>query len=378
MCAGMSERTHPFFDMHTHGFVRVATSTPKTRTADVPYNVAGIIEQAQAAHERHVDLLLYPEMCLSSYALDDLHMQAALLEAVEAGIETVRAASEELTPVLVIGAPLRRNGRMYNCAVVIARGEMLGAVPKSYLPNYREFYEKRWFARGSKCRNAVDRGRRRGSAVRHRPDLRRRPICPASPSASRSARISGAPIRPALWPRWRGRRSCSTFRPRNITIGKSDERHMLCRASSSRSVCAYAYSAAGLRRKHHRPALGRPGHDLRTGRSAGGKRAVRAGARNCASTDVDTRAHSQRTDAHGHVQRCRRGCRAGPRTTSARIGFEHACEPGDVGADAAEVARFPFVPNRIEKLDQDCYEAFNIQVDGLMRRIAGDQGANRW
>ena len=151
MGTAMSAKMHPFFDMHTHGFVRVATATPRTRTADVRYNAQGIIDQAQAAHDRHVDLLLYPELCLSSYALDDLHMQAALLEAVEAGIETVRAASEGLAPVLVIGAPLRRNGRVYNCAVVIARGEVLGAVPKSYLPNYREYYEKRWFARGNNC-----------------------------------------------------------------------------------------------------------------------------------------------------------------------------------------------------------------------------------
>ena len=138
--------THPFFDMHTHGFVRVATGTPKVRTADVAHNAEGILETARAAHDRHVDLLLYPELALSSYAVDDLHLQVALLDAVEAEIARIVEVSRELDPVLVFGAPLRRNGRIYNCAVVVARGEVLGVVPKSFLPNYREYYEKRWFA----------------------------------------------------------------------------------------------------------------------------------------------------------------------------------------------------------------------------------------
>ena len=149
----MTGQTHRFFDPHTHGFVRVATSTPKVRTADVAYNADGIIEQARKAHGCHVDLLLFPELSLSSYALDDLHLQTALLEAVENALGDIVEASRDLAPVLVIGAPLRRNGRIYNCAVVVARGQLLGVVPKSFLPNYREFYEKRWFSHGRDCRD---------------------------------------------------------------------------------------------------------------------------------------------------------------------------------------------------------------------------------
>ena len=143
--------THPFFDLHTHGFVRVAAATPRVRTADVAYNAEGIIEQAKLADERGVDLLLFPELSLSSYAIDDLHLQTAMLEAVERHMGEICEASRSLAPALVIGAPLRRNGRIYNCAVVIARGQILGVVPKSYLPNYREYYEKRWFSHGRDC-----------------------------------------------------------------------------------------------------------------------------------------------------------------------------------------------------------------------------------
>src|SRR3954454_11297825 len=98
---------------------------------------------------RHCDLMVFPELGISSYAIDDLHLQDALLDAVEAGIARLVEASSGLSPVIVVGAPLRRNGRLYNCAVAITRGRILGVVPKSFLPNYREYYENRWFAPGA-------------------------------------------------------------------------------------------------------------------------------------------------------------------------------------------------------------------------------------
>ncbi|QZH74407.1 MAG: NAD(+) synthase [Erythrobacter sp.] len=361
----MTERTHPFFDMHMHGFVRVATSTPKTRTADVTYNVAGIIDQAQAAHERHVDLLLYPELTVSSYAIDDLHIQAALLEAVEAGIENVRAASEDLTPVLVIGAPLRRNGRIYNCAVVIAQGEILGAVPKSYLPNYREFYEKRWFARGNKCRNlwiGVN-----GEEVPFGVDL----IFAASnlPGFTFGVEICEdfwSPTPPGTMAALAGATILLNLSASNITIGKSDERHMLCRSSSSRNVCAYAYSASGFGESTTDLSWDGQGMIYELGDLLVESVRFELEPELCLA-DVDTaRILNDRmrmgtfNDAAEDAGR--------PEDSFRTIGFEHACAEGDIGLKRA-IRRFPFVPNRLEKLDQDAYEAFNIQVDALMRRM---------
>ena len=149
----MSENTHPFYDMHAHGFVRVATATPCHRTGDVAFNVKGILAQAHKAHDQSVDLVVYPELCVSSYTLDDLHLQNAMLDRSEAALADIAEASAELTPVLIVGAPLRRNAKIYNCAIVIAGGEILGVIPKSYLPNYREFYEKRYFAHGRNCQD---------------------------------------------------------------------------------------------------------------------------------------------------------------------------------------------------------------------------------
>jgi len=361
----MARDTYDFFDMHSHGFVRIATATPRTRTADVAYNVQGIIEQAQAAHERHVDLLLYPEMCLSSYALDDLHMQAALIEAVEAGIETIRAASEGLTPVLVIGAPLRRNGRVYNCALVIAQGEVLGAVPKSYLPNYREFYEKRWFARGNNCQDlwAVVNG----AEVPFGTDL----IFAATnlPGFTFGIEICEdywSPIQPGTMAALAGATILLNLSASPITIGKSDERHLLCRASSTRNICAYAYSASGFGESTTDLSWDGQGMVYELGDLMVESVRFELEPELCLA-DIDTRRVLNERMRMGTFNDAAEDA-GRPEDSFRTIAFEHGHCAGDIGLERA-IRRFPFVPNRLEKLHEDCYEAFNIQVDALMRRM---------
>lgn len=138
-----------FRSIHTHGMVRVATCTPRVCIGDPECNASETISLVRRGDAEHVDLMVFPELGLSAYALDDLLLQDALLEQVESSIEAILVASRTLRPVLVMGAPIRRNGRLYNCAIVISRGRLLGIVPKSFLPNYREYYEKRWFAPGA-------------------------------------------------------------------------------------------------------------------------------------------------------------------------------------------------------------------------------------
>ena len=116
----------PFEAIHRHGFVRVAAATPLASSGDVAFNVEQTLLLARRAHERGVDLLVFPELNVSSYAVDDLHLQEAFLDEVELGIGRIAKQAAELTPVLVVGAPVRRNGRLYNCGIAIARGTILG------------------------------------------------------------------------------------------------------------------------------------------------------------------------------------------------------------------------------------------------------------
>ena len=363
-------RKHPFYDMHRHGFVRVATSTPKVRTADVAYNRHGIIAEAKRAHECQVDLLVYPELCVSSYAIDDLHMQSALLDAVEQAVGEIVQASEGLSPVLLIGAPLRHEGRLFNCALAVADGKLLGAVPKSFLPNYREFYEKRWFAHG---RNIKGQAIRVGDAE----------VPFGSDLVFASNQLRGfklfieicedfwAPDPPSTRGALAGATILANLSASNIVIGKSDERHMLCRSQSSRTASAYVYSAAGHGESTTDMAWDGQGIIYEMGDLLAESERFSLDPELCiADIDIDRilgdrmrlQTFNDAAEADGR-----------PEQQLRTIRFDHAPAKGDIGLDRP-IRRFPFVPNRPHKLDEDCYEAFNIQIDGLMRRFQQTSG----
>ena len=156
---GMADISTPpssraFHSIHRHGMVRVAACTPRTHVGDPAANLRETLDLVRRGEEQHVDLMLFPELGLSAYAIDDLHLQDALLEGVERAIGELVQASRELSQVFIVGAPLRRSDCLYNCAIAIHGGEILGVVPKSFLPNYREFYENRWFRPGAGIRDA--------------------------------------------------------------------------------------------------------------------------------------------------------------------------------------------------------------------------------
>ncbi len=361
----MHVKTPAFHSIHRHGFVRVASATPAVRTADVAFNTAAILEQANAAHHAHVDLVVFPELCVSSYALDDLLLQSALLDSVEAALGTLAAASAELSPVLLVGAPLRRGGRVYNCALAIAGGQILGVVPKSFLPNYREYYEKRWFANGRQIQGltiGVD-----GQQVPFGTDL----IFAASNLPGFTFHIEicedyWAPIPPSSEGALAGAVILTNLSASNVTIGKSDERHLLARAQSSRAVAAYVYSASGHGESTTDLAWDGQGMIYELGDLlAESERFALRPELSIADVDCDRilgeRMRMQTfNDAAEHAGR--------PEDRFRTIAFEHCICSADIGL-IRPLRRFPFVPNRADRLDADCYEAFNIQVDGLMRRI---------
>jgi NAD+ synthase (glutamine-hydrolysing) len=366
----MTKREHPFYDMHAHGFVRVATSTPSVRTAAVDHNRDAIVAEARRAHEAGVDLVVYPELCVSSYALDDLLMQGALLDAVERAVGEIVAASAKLAPVLLIGAPLRHNGRLYNCALAIADGRLLGVVPKSYLPNYREYYEKRWFASG---RNVI------GQAIRVGEDE----VPFGSDLVFASNQLAGfklfveicedywAPDPPSTAGALAGATILANLSASNIVIGKSDERHLLCRSQSSRTASAYVYSAAGHGESTTDLAWDGQGLIFELGDLLGESERFSLDPELCIA-DIDCQrilgdrmrwqTFNDNAEAAGR-----------PEDFFRTVRFDHRPVRGDIGL-IRPVRRFPFVPNRPHKLDEDCYEAFNIQVDGLMRRFEHTSG----
>ncbi|MGQ0590861.1 MAG: NAD(+) synthase [Sphingosinicella sp.] len=368
----MAKAKPPFGAIHRHGFVRVAAASPVASTGDIAFNVDQALALAREADARGVDLAVFPELNLSSYAVDDLFLQDAFLDEVERGIARLAAESADLKTVLVLGAPLRRNGRLYNCGLALARGRILGVVPKSFLPNYREYYEKRWFASGADLSGLEIEVA--GQTVSFGVDL----VFAAEDLADFVFHIEicedfWAPQPPSGAGALAGALILTNLSASNITIGKADERKLLCAAQASRCLAAYVFSASG------------PGEST-TDLAWDGQGSIYELGELLAETgrfewepelavaDIDV----QRL----RLERMRNGtfndnARAAghPETRFRRIGFAHEPAFAEIGFER-QLRRFPYVPNRPDQLDHDCYEAFNIQVQGLARRFKATSGTH--
>src|SRR5947199_6025236 len=144
-----------FFSPYRHEFVRVGACVPQVAVAEPAKNGDEVMALLAKGDKTGLALMVFPELGLSAYAIDDLLFQDAVLDAVITQIARLLAASKKLNPVFVVGAPLRWRGRLYNCGVALHHGRLLGIVPKVFLPNYREFYERRHFTSGDGMRGAA-------------------------------------------------------------------------------------------------------------------------------------------------------------------------------------------------------------------------------
>lgn len=362
---------HRFHSIHSHGLVRVGSCTPHASAGDIAANTASHVALAQQGDAEGADLLVFPELGITSYAIDDLHLQDAVLRATGEGLTQMVEASRKLKPVLVVGAALERNGRLYNTAVAIARGRVLGVVPKSYFPNYREYYEKRWFASGVGLGGTIVVA---GQEAPFGTDL----IFSADDLADFAFHVEicedfWGPLPPSTLGAMAGALILCNLSASNIVIGKARERAMLCAATSARNVAAYVFSAAG------------PGESTTDMAWDGQGLIYELGELLAASERFGLESEIVYADVDAgrlRQERMRFGTfndsvvAAGhPENRFRRISFSHQPNHDDVGFRRT-IRRYPFVPNNPDKLDEDCFEAFNIQVEGLRKRIAST-GAKR-
>ena len=362
----LKPRQHPFFSHHRQGFARVGACAPSMSVADPAANARAHIELARQADGEGCDLLVFPELGVSAYAIDDLFLQDALLDAVEAALRQISEASVALKPVLLVGAPVRRNGRLYNCALAIHRGRVLGVVPKTFLPNYREYYEKRWFASGAGLEGLSVQIA--GQTAPFGPDL----IFAADdlPDFVFHAEICEdfwGPLPPSTRGALAGALVLCNLSASNAVIGKAEERAMLCASQSVRCVAAYVFAAAGPGESTTDLAWDGQAIIYEYGELlAQGARFAATGQLAIADVDLERlRLERMRMPTFNDA-----GVLAGhPERTLRRIGFRLEPDYADRGLRRL-VTRFPFVPDDLVRLDQDCFEAFNIQVQGLMQRLA--------
>ena len=389
--------TIEFRSAYDQGFARVAAVTLPVALADPAANAAAIIEQARSLSDDGVCLAAFPELSLTGYSIDDLLLSDVLLDEVLAAIETIRAASAGLLPAIIVGAPLRDGSRLYNCAVVIQGGAVRGVAPKSYLPTYREFYEKRHFASGDGVPGAqrillpaVRAGAEAaavGNAVGDRDDGARVPFGPHLlfevadvPGLTFHVEVCEdmwVPVPPSSLAALAGATVLVNLSGSPITVGRAEDRKLLARASSARNLSAYVFAAAGQGESSTDLAWDGQTFVYENGELLGETERFPDGPR---ATVVDV-------DIEGlRAERLRQGSfednRAALSRAAAPAGSDGSSrfltlsiEPQALGVPRTDIGlrravdRFPFVPDDPARLAQDCYEAYSIQVAALAQRL---------
>ncbi len=355
-----------FASLYTHGFIRTAVCIPRVRVADPVFNVGEIIGLAKRASEAGAVVALFPELGISAYSNEDLFHQDALLDASRAALRELLNNTRELLPVLLVGAPLQFEGKLFNCAVVVYRGEILGIVPKSYLPNYREFYEKRQFTSGRAA--VLKEVRIFGKSVAFGNDL----IFAATELDGFNLHVEicedvWTPIPPSTYAALAGATVLTNLSASNITIGKAEYRRALCTSQSAKCIAAYMYSAAGP--GESTTDLAWDGHAIICENDevlAESQRFAEEGQLITADIDLERllQERMRSTSFNDSVHDCMERVRA-----IRRVPF-HFRAPAKTIPLQRNVARFPYVPASAAVRNQRCYEAYNIQIHGLVKRLA--------
>ncbi len=357
-----------FYSAYAQGFARVAACTIPVALADPATNAETVLAQARECHDEGVAVAVFPELCLSGYSVEDLLLQDTLLVAVDEAVSTIVRGSAGLLPVLVVGAPLVRGTRLLNCAVVIKGGRILGVAPKSYLPNYREFYERRHFAPGDDLRGTTIRVA--GQDVPLGPDL----IFTASDLPDLRLHVEicedmWVPVPPSAEAALAGATVLSNLSGSPITIARAEDRRLLVRSASARGNAAYVFAAAGQGESTTDLAWDGQTMVYECGDLLGESERFPDGPRRTV-VDVDLDRIRQERIRQGTHDDNRRGLDSArpARAPFRTVPFELAPPSGDIGLRRA-VDRFPFVPDDVERLALDCYEAYHIQVGGLVQRL---------
>ncbi len=356
-----------FESIYDQGFVRVAACVPNVALADPRANAAAVADLLRACADEGVGVAVFPELALTGYSVEDLLLQETVLDAVEEAVGDLVAASADLSTVCVVGAPLRHGNRLLNCAVALHRGTVLGVAPKSYLPNYREFYERRHFAPGDDRRGSSIT--LAGQPVPFGPDL----LFDATDVAGLTFHVEvcedlWVPVAPSAEAALAGATLLLNLSGSPITVGRAEDRRLLVRSQSARCLAAYVYTAAG------------PGESS-TDLSWDGQTMVYELGQLLAETDrfpdgprravadVDLLRLRQERLRQGTFDDNRRTLDARSGTTFRTVTFSLDPPRRDLGLRRS-LDRFPFVPDDVDRLALDCYEAYNIQVTALTQRLA--------
>ena len=361
-----AKKSSRFFNLYNQGFIRTAVCIPEVKVADTFFNTGKTLELARQAVSQKAILAIFPELGLSAYSNEDLFHQDALLGSVNEALKIIKKASEKINLIMAVGAPIQVDCRLFNCAVVFYGGVILGVSVKSYLPNYREFYEGRQFTPAA-------------AALSGKIELAGQKDIPfGADIIFKVANINNfnffleicedvwVPIPPSSFASMAGATVIGNLSASNITIGKSEYRHQLAANQSARCVAAYLYAAAGT--GESTTDLAWDGHAMiyeNGNLLAESARFAQQAQIIYSDIDLDRlaqdrmRLNSFSQNATAHKDKL---------TSFRKVEFKVAPPEGRILLNR-EYPRFPYIPADPSKRDLRCYEAYNIQVQGLAKRL---------
>jgi NAD+ synthase (glutamine-hydrolysing) len=348
-----------------HGFLRVAAAVPTLRVADCAYNTERILGLMGRAEEQGVAVLVFPELALTGYTCADLFHQPTLQKgAVAALADLVRRGGDLFSGLAAVGLPVAVDDQLFNCAAILHRGRILGLVPKSFIPNYKEFYERRWFAAAATARSRrVVVG---GAEVPFATDL----LFQAGDADGLMVGVEicedlWVPIPPSSFQALQGATVLLNLSASNEVIGKAPYRRQLVLNQSGRCMAAYVYASCGVWESTTDVVFG--GHCLIAENGtllAESPRFRRDETLLVADVDLDRlRSDRLRTNSFGDAE-----LYVGAKRTFARVPFTFD-KPAGPRPLLREVEAHPFVPRGQERLAERCQEIFQTQVAGLARRL---------
>lgn len=364
----MDPMSNPFFNLYSHGFARVAVGVPECRVADPAFNAAQTIALAQQAAQGGAVLVAFPELGLSAYTCDDLFHQKALLDACEAALDQVVRATAELDIAVVVGAPLRVAHQLYNCAVVAAGGRILGVVPKSYLPNYGEFYEARQFS-AADCAVATEIRLLEQTVPFGAELLFQMEKLPLFQFHVEICEDVWVPIPPSSFAALAGATVLVNLSASNIVVGKSAYRHQLVAQQSARCLAAYMYTSAG--RGESSTDLAWDGQALiyENGELLGESERF-LNESHLLFSDVDLeRLSRERMHQTTFGQSARRHRDEVRKFRQVQVPVAAPLEDAELPLER-RVPRFPYVPADAQRRDARCREVYSIQVQALAQRLS--------
>ena len=343
--------------MNNLGYIRVAAASPVVRVADVKSNVAEICRMIGEAVEQGISILAFPELSVTGYTCGDLFANSRLIEASGEGIEAIRAYTEGLRIAVVVGAPIRKRNKLYNCAVVISDGKVAGYFPKIYLPDYNEFYESRWFTSGA---DFLDAGEKT-------------PIFTIGgvPFSVEICEDLWAPVPPSSFHALEGAEIIINISGSNETLGKQKERRRIVISHSARTFTGYVYASSGYGESTQDVVFAGSSMICENGRMmAENKRFSTGSTMIAADIDIDSlRSLRQKQSSFAIVSP------DGNRGTAYSRNFDII----DLGAAPAtdfnarllrEIDPHPFlIKGREDEVDAGCKEILDIQTLGLASRL---------